>query len=59
MRIRLRLGDGNLKTATVHVGFHKTGSTFIQSVAHKNFRSLLENNLYFRREIDYPKTGVA
>ncbi|HEY1928005.1 MAG TPA: hypothetical protein VGG92_11115 [Caulobacteraceae bacterium] len=43
-----------MKIATVHLGFHKTGSTFIQSAAHKNFHSLLRNNLYFRREIGYP-----
>jgi hypothetical protein len=43
-----------VKTATVHLGFHKTGSTFIQSAAHKNFHALIEKNLYFRREIGYP-----
>ena len=43
-----------MKTATVHLGFHKTGSTFIQSIAHKNFRALLDNNLYFRPQIGYP-----
>ena len=43
-----------MKTATVHLGFHKTGSTYIQSTAHKNFHSLLEKNFYFRREIGYP-----
>lgn len=43
-----------MKTATVHLGLHKTGSTYIQSTAHKNFHALLEKNLYFRREIGYP-----
>jgi hypothetical protein len=43
-----------VKTATVHLGFHKTGSTYIQSTAHKNFHTLLENNCYFHREIGYP-----
>ncbi|HEX4739779.1 MAG TPA: hypothetical protein VH353_00440 [Caulobacteraceae bacterium] len=43
-----------MKTATVHLGLHKTGSTYIQSTAHKNFHALLEKNLYFRREVGYP-----
>jgi hypothetical protein len=43
-----------LKTATVHIGLHKTGSTFMQSIASRNHLRLIASDLYFRRETGYP-----
>ncbi len=38
----------------MHIGLHKTGSTFMQSIASRNQMRLIASDLYFRRQTGYP-----